>query len=152
MINLKEIYDLLSESFSMSDEVFHWGDNAIVQGSLENLPMPEFFQQISDGSYYALFDILNVNPKVEIEGLYNSAYHFSIILCRKGKGTDITKLRSDMTAGFLNGFAQFMDGQEVLYTVDNVFPRVNEIESAYNSIAVQIVGTISRLEESASSG
>lgn len=147
MIDLGKVYDLITQAFSESQSVFHWGDNAIIRGSLETLPKPERLDEFSAGDYFALVDIDSIVPEVtgNVE-LSAPVYHYSITLCRKGRVDDITKTRNDMVNEFMRGWADFwLQRPDWDDEVINIVPALVELESQVDVIAVQFVGTVSQI-------
>lgn len=147
MIDLEKIYDLISQAFHGSQDTFHWGDNAIIRGSLETLPKPERLDEFSDGDYFALVDINLVTPERagNIE-LVAPNYHYAIILCRKGREGDITGLRSKIINKFMEGWDNFwLKNPRFTEDIPNIYPQITELESSLNVLACQIVGTISQI-------
>ena len=147
MIDLSKVYDLITQAFHMSDDEFHWGKNAVIQGSLENLPAPDKIKGFSDGDYFALVDASTITPvKIGSGVLFQPHYHYSVILCHVGKVGDITKLREDMVNKFSEGWYTFWNSQgNWKEDTDSIFTKVDEIESEFGIIAVQFVGTISQI-------
>jgi hypothetical protein len=147
MIDLAKVYDLITQAFHMSDNEFHWGDNAVIQGSLENLPAPSKIAEFNDGDYFALVDASTVTPeKIGNSALFNAHYHYSMYLCHKGKVGNITKLRTDIANKFSEGWFTFWQEQgNWKEDNDNIFLKVDELESEFDIIAVQFVGTISQI-------
>ena len=149
MIDLEKIYGLISQAFQQSQAVFHWGDHAVIRGSLETLPKPERLNEFEDGDYFALVDINTIVPERSghIE-LIEPVYHYAIILCRKGRVDDITALRSEMVNKFAEGWHTFwMKNAQWTEDIVNIYPQVTELESNIDIIACQFVGTISQISE-----
>jgi len=147
MIDLAKVYDLITQAFHTTNDFFHWGDNAIIQGSLENLPAPNKIAGFGDGDYFALVDYSTITPeKTGNATLFNVYYHYSICLCHVGKVGDITKIREDMINKFSEGWFTFWQEQGN-WKEDNeqIFTKVDEIESEFSILAVQFVGTISQI-------
>lgn len=147
MIDLAKVYDLITQAFHESDSEFEWGKNAVIQGTLENLPAPDKIKDFADGDYFALVDASTITPeKVGNSALFKPHYHYSIYLCHKGKVGDITKLRNDMVNKFSEGWFTFWRRQgNWKEDTDEIYTKVDEIESEFNIIAVQFVGTISQI-------
>lgn len=147
MINLQEVYDMITSAFHETDDEFHWGDNAIIQGSIENYPQPDDIKCLSDAAYFALVDIESITPEeMDSPGLHKPNYHYSIILCHKAKTGDLTQIRNDIMTKFTAGWHKYWKGMgQWNCFVENIFPRQNDIETAYDCIAVQITGTISNI-------
>jgi hypothetical protein len=147
MIDLEKIYDLITRAFQESQETFHWGDNAIIRGSLETLPKPERLDEFGDGDYFALVDINTIVPERagNIE-LIAPVYHYAIILCRKGRVDDITRQRQQILNRFMEGWHNFwMKRPNWTEDTFNIYPQINELESIAEILACQIVGTISQI-------
>ena len=63
-----------------------------------------------------------------------------------GKVGDITKIREDMINKFSEGWYTFWQGQgNWKEDTDSIFTKVDEIESEFDIIAVNFVGTISQI-------
>ena len=147
MIDLAKVYDLITQAFHTSNDFFHWGDNAVIQGSLEHLPAPSKIAEFNDGDYFALVDASTVTPeKAGNSALFNAHYYYSIVLCHVGKVGDITQLRTDIANKFGEGWFTFWQEQgNWKEDNDNIFLKVDEIESEFDIIAVSFVGTISHI-------
>lgn len=149
MIDLEEIYSLISQAFHESYETFHWGDNALIKGSLETLPRPERFDDFSDGDYFALISVDTIVP--ERAGNYElsvPSYHYSLVLCRRGRVDDITALRNLIVNKFAEGWYRFwMKNPQWTEDLINIYPQVTELESNLDVIACQFVGTVSQITD-----
>ena len=145
MIDSLAIYDLIAQVFHYTQEDFHWGDNAIIHGSIENLPTPEKLSAVfEDGDYFALIDIHDEDfAESGNTSLTKPSYEYTIILMRKGKGNiDITKTRCDMNDKFINGWFDFFAkttryGQTIRGQL-----AVTELEKDLPLIAVRFDGVI----------
>jgi hypothetical protein len=147
MINLQAVFDMIASAFHETDDYFHWGDNAIIQGSLENLPSPDVIKSLGENEYFALIDVGSIVPEeIDSPGLFKPNYHYSLVLCHQGKVGDVTKIRNDMMSKFLNGWYDYWNGWDQWDCfVDNVIPRLPEIEATYDCLAIQITGTLSEI-------
>jgi len=149
MIELQKVYDLIGQAFHYSHDTFHWGNNAIIQGSLKNIPASNTIDQFNDGDYFACVDVSTVIPnEAGHPGLVSPDYAYEITLCHKGKIGDITKLRNDMIDKFAEGWWTFWQSQgNWQETVPQIFTHVDELEESVDIIAVQFVGTISHITQ-----
>lgn len=148
MINLTEVYDLISQAFHETQDYFKWGDNAVIQGSLKNLPsIKDKVKSFSVGDYFALIDVSSITPEdAGSGGLFQPHYSYSVILCHVGKVGDITKLRNDMVNKFAEGWYKFWSNQyPYKENTDNIFDKVDEIEADFDLLCCQFDGTISHI-------
>jgi len=145
MIDLTAIYDLIAQVFHYTQEDFGWGDNAIIHGSVADLPAPdELSGTFVDGDYFALVDIHDVDfEEAGNKSLTKPSYEYTIILMRKGKGNiDITKTRSDMIDKFISGwFIFFAQTTRYQQTIRGQL-AVTELEKDLPLIAVRFDGVI----------
>ena len=151
MIDLTAIYDLIAQVFHHTQEDFSWGDNAIIHGSVADLPAPDVLSgTFVDGDYFALIDIHDVIPEsAGNSSLREVNYEYSIILMRKGKGNiDLTKIRNDMVNKFADGwhkfFAQLSQHRE---EITNIALAVPELEKDLPLIAVRFDGVITAITQ-----
>jgi hypothetical protein len=148
MIDLTKIYDLMVQAFHKTQDYFKWGDNAIIQGELGNLPAPdEISSKFQDGDYFAIVSLVTVQPDEETGNisLVKPGYKYSIALCHKGKVGDITKLRNDMINMFADGWYSFWSGRRYRLQIENILLSVPDIERDLDIVAVQFIGTISHI-------
>ncbi|HEC88460.1 MAG TPA: hypothetical protein ENI52_03995 [Thermoplasmata archaeon] len=148
MINIAEIYDLISRAFHKSDNFFHWGDNAIIQGSLANLPAPDdISKRFRDDEYFAIVNVESIQPEnAGNDELLRINYNYLITLCHKGKTGDLTKLRNDMVNKFYRGWCRFWkETYGYIENTEDISLSIPELEMNIDIIAVQFNGTITEI-------
>jgi len=148
MIDLEKIYSLIAQAFHKTQDYFKWGDNAIVQGALEDLPAPKVVsKQFSTGDYFAVVSLGPIRPeRAGNQELFQPHYTYLITLCHKGKSGDITKIRNDMINKFAEGWYTFWQAVPgYIEDTENIEQAVTELESNLDLIAVQFSGTISHI-------
>ena len=146
MIDREKIFNLITQAFHKSDQYFHWGDNAIVQGSLQDLPAPKaVVDNFDDGDYFAIVQVDDANPgDVGQHDLVDPNFNYDIQLYCKGKQGDITKIRNDLVKHFSAGWYNFWS-QVPRYILknQNVSYSISEVESELDVLGVRFTGTIS---------
>lgn len=155
MIDLKKIYSFIAQSFHKSHEYFKWGENAIVQGALEDLPAPKVVsEQFSDGDYFAVVSLGSIrSERAGNKELFQPHYSYLITLCHKGKVGDITKIRNDMINEFAAGWGEFWNGlPRYIQDIEDIATSVPNLESEIDIIAVQFAGTILHVTTKAKGG
>lgn len=152
MIDIPTIYDLIAQIFHYTQEDFSWGDNAIIHGSVENLPAPDILSAtFIDGDYFALIDIHDIDfEDAGNRSLVMPGYEYTIILMRKGKGNiDVTKIRSDMVDKFVQGWLDFFSKTTRYRQSIRASLTVTDLEKDLPLIAVRFDGVITVITQSA---
>lgn len=145
MTDIQRIEDLISQAFADSD--IDW--KSVTQGTFENLPKPEEFDDYSDGDYFALQKITAMTPEYpSIAGAFKPIYNYRITLMVKGRSGDITQKRNTLI-DFINDWTRFWERQNksgaLLDTITQILPMIEEIEGSHDVVASAIEGQISHI-------
>lgn len=145
MIDIQRILDLTSQSFADSD--INW--RSVTQGTFENLPKPEEFDDYSDGDYFALFKITSITPEYpSIAKAFKPIFNYRLTLMVQGRSGDITAKRNALI-GFINDWTRYWERKgktgALMDTIDQILPMVEEIEEPYDVVAIAIEGHISHI-------
>jgi hypothetical protein len=151
MIDLNDIYARLGRMFVEMQPTFHFGDNAIIHGTLADLPEPDVIAStFTDGDYFALINIEAVIPHpAGNKELVDPEYGVYITLCRKGKGNiDVTRIRNDMVNVLCDAWSNFWTTQQgYRQEIRNIQLAVHELEEKRNIIAIQLTGVIQHITQ-----